>query len=94
MGFEKRLTPSWRGCFIRGRASRHQDVVQPMGLFSAWQRVNGTVFAAGTGMFNLATGNFTRTGVAVNQLVIYSTDAAAMATVRAAPGALDIAFPQ
>ena len=45
-------------------------------------------------MFNLSTGAFTRTGVAVNQLVIYSTDAAAMATVRAAPGALDIAFPQ
>lgn len=69
-------------------------MVQPMGLFSAWQRVNGTVFSAGTGMFNLSTGAFTRTGVAVNQLVIYSTDAAAMATVRAAPGALDIAFPR
>lgn len=69
-------------------------MVQPMGLFSAWQRVNGTVFSAGTGMFNLSTGTFTRTGVAVNQLVIYSTDAAAMATVRAAPGALDVAFPQ
>jgi hypothetical protein len=38
-------------------------------------------------MFNLSTGTFTRTGVAVNQLVIYSTDAAAMAAARAAPGA-------
>lgn len=69
-------------------------VVQPMGVFSAWQRLNGTVFSAGTGMFNLSTGAFTRTGVAANQLVIYSTDAAAMAMVRAAPGAMDIAFPR
>jgi hypothetical protein len=69
-------------------------MVQPMGIFSSWQRLNGTVFSAGTGMFNLSTGAFTRTGAAVNQLVIYSTDAAVMATVRAAPGALDITFPQ
>jgi hypothetical protein len=69
-------------------------MVQPMGLFSAWQRVNGTVFSAGTGMFNLSTGAFTRTGVGINQLVIYSTDAAAMAVVRAAPGAADVAFPR
>jgi hypothetical protein len=45
-------------------------------------------------MFNLSTGAFTRTGVGINQLVIYSTDAAAMAMVRAAPGAADIALPR
>jgi hypothetical protein len=64
-----------------------------MGTFSTWQRLNGTVLSAGTGMFNLSTGAFTRTGVAANQLVVYSTDAAAMAMVRAAPGAMDIASP-
>lgn len=69
-------------------------MVQPMGAFSAWQRLSGTVFSAGAGMFNLSTGAFTRTGLAMNQLVIYSTDAATMAMVRAAPSALDIAFPQ
>lgn len=79
---------------LPGSANSSFVMVQPMGLFSAWQRVNGTVFSAGTGMFNLSTGAFTRTGVGVNQLVIYSTDAAAMAIVRAAPGAADIALPQ
>jgi hypothetical protein len=79
---------------LPGGANGSFVMVQPMGLFSAWQRVNGTVFSAGTGMFNLSTGAFTRTGVGVNQLVIYSTDAAAMAMVRAAPGAADVAFPR
>jgi hypothetical protein len=75
-------------------ANRAFVMVQPMGIFSTWQRLNGTVFSAGTGMFNLSTGAFTRTGLAMNQLVIYSTDAAVMATVRAVPGALDISFPE
>jgi hypothetical protein len=60
-------------------------MVSPIGPFSAWQRINGTVFSAGAGFFNLETGVFTRTGAAVNQIVVYGTDAAVMATVRAAP---------
>ncbi len=60
-------------------------VVSPMGPFSAWQRINGTVFSAGTGSFNLATGVFTRSGPAVNQIAIYTIDTAIMASVRAAP---------
>lgn len=69
-------------------------VVQPIGVFSAWQRLSGTVFSAGTGMFNLSTGAFTRTGVAANQLVIYSLDAAMMAGVRSGPDLLDASFPR
>jgi hypothetical protein len=60
-------------------------LVKPIGPFSAWQSINGTVFSAGAGSFNLTTGAFTRTGVAANQLVIYGTDIATMATMRAAP---------
>jgi hypothetical protein len=60
-------------------------MVQPIGPFSAWQRVNGAVFSAGAGSFNLQTGVFTRTGVAVNQIAIYGFDATVMATIRAAP---------
>jgi len=73
-------------------ANRAFVMVQPMGPFSIWQRLNGTVFSAGTGMFNLSTGAFTRTGMATNQLFLYSTDAAVMATVRGAPGLIDAAF--
>jgi hypothetical protein len=69
-------------------------VVQPVGLISLWQRLNGTVFSAGTGMFNLSTGIFTRTGIATNQLFLYSFDAAIMAGFRGTPGMLDVAFPQ
>jgi hypothetical protein len=63
-------------------------VVQPMGIFSGWQRLSGTVFSAGTGFFNLATGTFTRTGAATNQLAIYGIDAAMMTMMRAAPAAI------
>ena len=66
-------------------------VVQPMGIFSTWQRLNGTVFSAGAGVFNLTTGTFTRTGAATNQLIIYALDSGIMATVRAAPGVVDAA---
>jgi len=41
-----------------------------MGIFSGWQRLSGTVFSEGAGFFNLATGTFTRTGAATNQLAI------------------------
>lgn len=58
-------------------------VVKPIGAFSGWQAINGTVFSAGTGSFNLATGVFTRTGAATNQIVVYGIDSAIMATVRA-----------
>ena len=65
--------------------ARQQPRAQPLGPFSAWQRLSGTVFSAGTGTFNLTTGAFTRTGAAVNQLVVYGTDMAIMTTLRAAP---------
>jgi hypothetical protein len=58
------------------------------------QRLNGTVFSAGTGMFNLSTGVFTRTGAAMHQIGIYAVDSAIMATVKATPGAVDIMFPR
>lgn len=56
--------------------------VSRIGPFTLWQRINGTVFSAGTGSLNLATGAFTRTGAAANQIVIYGMDAAIMATMR------------
>ncbi len=58
-------------------------VVKPIGVFSGWQAINGTVFSAGTGSFNLATGVFTRTGAATNQIMVYGIDSVIMATVRA-----------
>lgn len=70
---------------LPSEAGRSFLLVQPLGPFSAWQRLNGTVFSAGAGSFNLATGAFTRTGPAVNQLAIYGIDSAVMATMRAAP---------
>jgi hypothetical protein len=66
-------------------------MVQPIGPFSAWQRVSGTVFSAGAGTLNLSTGAFVRTGVAMNQLVIYGTDMAVMTAVRSAPAMFDAA---
>jgi hypothetical protein len=74
---------------LPSRANASFLLVQPIGPFSAWQRLSGTVFSAGVGTFNLATGTFTRSGAAVNQLGIYGTDAAIMAAVRGAPGLLD-----
>ena len=79
---------------LPSRANSSFLVVQSIGPFSGWQRLSGTVFSAGAGTFNLATGTFTRTGVAVNQLLIYGTDAAIMATVRGAPGVIDAATRQ
>ena len=76
---------------LPSQANRAFLVVQPMGPMSAWQRLTGTVFSAGAGSFNLETGVFTRTGVAINQLGVYGTDMAIMATVRAAPGLMDAA---
>jgi hypothetical protein len=64
-------------------------MVQPIGPFSAWQRISGTVYSAGAGSFNLGTGVFTRSGPAINQLAIYGTDMAVMATMRAAPAVMD-----
>jgi hypothetical protein len=64
-------------------------VVQPIGPFSLWQRMSGTVFSAGVGSLNLETGVFTRTGAAVNQLTIYGFDSLAMAAVRATPGLVE-----
>lgn len=70
---------------LPSEAGRSFLVVSPIGPFSAWQRMNGTVFSAGAGSFNLTTGVFTRSGTAVNQLAIYGIDSAIMATVRAVP---------
>ena len=70
---------------LPSQAGRSFLVVQPIGPFSAWQSINGTVFSAGAGSFNLATGVFTRSGAAVNQIAVYSIDMSIMATVRAAP---------
>ena len=68
-------------------------VVLPIGPFSVWQRLSGTVFSAGAGSFNLATGAFTRTGVAINQIGIYGVDSIIMASVRAAPAAIEQVNP-
>lgn len=57
-------------------------VVKPIGIFSGWQALNGTVFTASTGYFNLATGIFTRTGSGVNQLTFYAIDSAIVASIR------------
>ncbi len=57
-------------------------VVSPIGPFSAWQRMSGAVFSAGAGSFNLTTGVFTRSGAAVNQLVLYGIDSSIVASVR------------
>lgn len=74
---------------LPSRASQSFLVVKPIGPFTAWQRINGTVFSAGTGSFNLTTGVFTRTGAAVNQIAIYGIDSAIMTSVRALPAELD-----
>jgi RHS repeat-associated protein len=51
---------------------RVPTVVGPM---TAWQRLSGTVYTAGAGTVNLATGAFTRTGIGWNQAKIYLYDA-------------------
>jgi len=56
-----------------------------VGPFTAWQRASGTVYSAGAGSINLATGAFTRTGPAMNQIFIYGFDATINMTVRAFP---------
>jgi hypothetical protein len=71
---------------LPSRANESFLLVQPIGVFSGWQRLSGTVFSAGAGSFNLATGAFVRSGPAVNQLVVYGLDTAIMAMVRGAPG--------
>jgi hypothetical protein len=70
---------------LPSRANSAFLVVNRIGPFSAWQRLSGTVFSAGAGSLNLATGVFTRSGPAINQLFVYSFDTAIMATMRAAP---------
>lgn len=70
---------------LPSQATKSFLVVSPIGPFSAWQSLNGTVFSAGAGSFNLATGVFTRSGPALNQLAVYGIDSAIMASVRAAP---------
>ncbi|MBR0801754.1 hypothetical protein JQ615_41165 [Bradyrhizobium jicamae] len=68
---------------LPSQANRSFLVVQPIGPMSLWQRLGGTVFSAGAGTFNLQTGAFTRTGLAINQIGVYSIDAAVMTSVKA-----------
>jgi hypothetical protein len=70
---------------LPSRANSSFLVVTRIGPFSAWQRLSGTVFSAGAGSLNLATGVFTRSGPAINQLFIYGVDTAIAASLRAAP---------
>jgi RHS repeat-associated protein len=58
-----------------------------LGPFTAWQRLMGTAFTEGAGSINLATGAFTRTGPATNQLVIYGIDTLFTTGRLAEPGA-------
>ncbi|MEO1364391.1 MAG: hypothetical protein AAFU86_11515 [Pseudomonadota bacterium] len=72
---------------LPSRAGQSFLVVQPMGPISGWQRLNGAVFSAGVGTFNMQTGVFTRTAPAMNQLAIYGIDSAVMATMRTSAAA-------
>jgi hypothetical protein len=74
---------------LPSQASRSFLVVHPLGPFSIWQRLNGTVFSAGAGMFNLTTGAFTRTGLATNQIILYGIDTGIIATIRGSASAID-----
>lgn len=76
---------------VPAAANRAFAMVRPIGPITTWQRLNGTVFSAGAGSFNMATGVFTRTGPASNQLLIYGLDAGIMATMRAAPPLIESA---
>jgi hypothetical protein len=67
---------------LPGGANASFLVVRPIGPLTAWQRINGTVFSAGAGSFNLSTGAFTRSGAATNQLVLYGIDSAIAASLR------------
>lgn len=68
---------------LPGGANASFLVVSPIGPFSGWQRLSGAVFSAGAGSFNLTTGAFTRSGAALNQLVIHGIDSAIVASLRA-----------
>lgn len=58
-----------------------------VGPSTAVQRMVGTVYTAGAGSINLATGAFTRTGPAVNQLGWYGVDAVINMFARSYPTA-------
>jgi Protein of unknown function (DUF4225) len=75
---------------LPSRANGSFLLVQPMGVFSGWQRVMGTVYSAGAGTFNLATGTFTRSGAAVNQVAVYGIDSMIMAMARGRAAAEDL----
>ena len=74
---------------IPSQANKSFLMMHPLGPFSLWQRINGTVFSAGTGTFNLTTGAFTRTGIAGNQLFVYGFDTAVVATIRGSAASID-----
>ena len=67
---------------LPSRARQAFLIVKPIGPFSAWQRINGTVFSASAGSLNLTTGAFTRSGPAINQMAMYGIDSIIMATTR------------
>ncbi len=62
--------------------------VSVFGEVVTWAILSGTVFSSGTGVLNLTTGAFTRTGAAVNQLGIYGLDSAIMASLRVTQGTM------
>jgi hypothetical protein len=49
----------------------------------------GTVYSAGAGTLNLATGTFTRSGAAVNQVAVYGIDSMIMAMLRTGAASQD-----
>jgi hypothetical protein len=51
------------------------------------------MYSAGAGSINLTTGVFTRTGPAVNQLVIYGLDATITTTALATPAVVESLLP-
>ncbi|MCL6542211.1 MAG: FG-GAP-like repeat-containing protein [Roseiflexus sp.] len=86
------LLPSQAAAVVRipetaAGAFRVPVVVGPL---TGWQRVSGTVYSAGAGSINLATGVFTRTGPATNQNVIYGLDATVNMTLRSVPEGREI----
>jgi hypothetical protein len=79
------LLPSQAGAVVNIPASAAGAFRVPavVGPFTMWQRGFGTVYTAGAGSINLATGVFTRTGPAWNQISWYAVDTVLNAGFRA-----------
>ena len=79
---------------LPSRANRSFLLVNPIGPITTWQRAMGTVFSASAGTFNLATGAFTRSGAAANQIAIYGVDSMIMAMMRTGAASQDLVGPR